>query len=178
MSVDRWWADLLRKGAKVITEITWVPLGNSSWELVVTWVPVGEGEKFNVGLPKFVDIDDTELFSLKEVAYETFEDAWGEYQLVLEHLRELDVLDDNDKPLEVIPDHIGPVDRMVLEEYLFPLLNGLSTEITYFVSFTREIEAELTARASDDYFKVRVDRNLLGSTFTEQVGFENVQLFS
>ena len=180
-NVDRWWAGLLAQGPKEIVGVEWEALGQMKWRLRVLWQPVESDLKLNVGHPEYADYSTEDLNVLLYDALSSFETAFTDLNLLEQKVEawELEETTPHGKkdPLLAFRADLPDVDRLIAIEYVWPAYKELQKVCRFLAVQMREVEAEVKAREDAEYFAVRVDRGMLRSTYTDQIGYDNDFLF-
>lgn len=198
--VDKWWAGLLRKGAKEIIEVEWTSNGDLVWILRITWAKIDlNSAPFNVCMPAYSSYSIDELSEILEaLKYEKtviknslklFKgkiDDWGveeisltdiEYETPESHV-DANILDFSIDPTLSYATKLDVVEKIMVSEFLWPCYKAMCRSLLMCDAKIEELKKEISYRSNPAYTVVRVDRGMLRTSFLEQVGYDNKWLFA
>lgn len=194
--VDKWWANLLRKGPKEINLIEWVPNGDLVWILKITWSKLDNfSQPFNVCMPAYssYSVDElSEILSSFKEDRNTIKSNIKLFKLKIDEWEVSEVssaqnLDSSSD--ELLPDFIidpnlsyatklDTVEKIMVSEFLWPWYKTMCRSLLMYEAKIEELRKELDHRSSSSYTVVRVDRGMLRSSFLNQIGYDNKWLFA
>ncbi len=156
----------------------WEALGLMRWKLRLTWTAVDETVKLNVGHPDYADYSDEDLNYLLYEALGNFETVYTDYTLLEQKVKDWDLRETRDsEPTLSFRDDLSDVDRLIAIEFVWPQYKELKRLCKFLAIQMREAESELKSREAEDYYSVKVDRGMLRSAYSDQIGYDNDFLF-
>ena len=195
--VDGWWAGLLRKGPKEISNIEWVANGDLVWILKLSWSKLDiDSLPFNVCMPAYsgFSVDDLnemlsslitdrdsihnniKLFKTKIEDWEVIES--GEPNNEYDEYNDSNIMDFGIDPNLSYATSLDVVEKIMVSEFLWPCYKALLRALLMCDTRAEEVKKEIEHRSDPSYSVVHVDRGMLRSSFTEQIGYDNQWLFA
>jgi hypothetical protein len=195
--VDGWWANLLRKGPKEITDVMWESNGDLVWTLKLTWGSLDiENMSFNVCMPAYAGMSVEDLHGLlASIDHERlvisknrrlFKNKIEDWEVIEsgEHNHEYDeynasnIMDFGIDPTLSYASKLDVVDKIMVSEFLWPCYKAMTRAVLMCETRIEEIKREIVQRADPTYTVVHVDRGMLRNSFIEQIGYDNKWLFA
>jgi hypothetical protein len=195
--VDGWWAGLLRKGPKEITGLEWVSNGDLVWILKLTWSRLDiDSLPFNVCMPAYAGLTVSDLEEMLEVItsersaimsnLKLFKNKLDDWEVLevdthnpeYDEYNETNIMDFGIDPNLSYASKLDVVEKIMASEFLWPCYKAMRRAHLMCEARIEELKKEIHHRGDPTYTVVHVDRGMLRSSFTEQMGYDNKWLFA
>jgi len=195
--VDEWWAGLLRKGPKEISNIEWIANGDLVWILKLTWSKLDiDSLPFNVCMPAYsgfsvedlkemqtslvMDRDNIKnnikLFKSKIEDWEVIESS--EHNHEYDEYNSTNIMDFSIDPNLTYSSGLDVVEKIMVSEFLWPCYKAMIRTMLMCDTRIEEVNKEIEHRSDQTYTVVHVDRGMLRTSFIDQIGYDNQWLFA
>ena len=195
--VDGWWAGLLRKGPKEITDLEWVSNGDLVWVLKLTWSKLDiEAMPFNVCMPAYAGYTVESLnIMLESISSERrairsnrriFKKKLDDWEVIetedhdpeYDEYNESNVMDFAIDPHLAYASKLDVVEKIMVSEFLWPCFKAMQRALLMCEARIEELKKEIEHRGNPTYTVVHVDRGMLRDKFVDQMGYDNKWLFA